>query len=68
MKESKPYWRDNMAYSMEPYIICLHFPNMYICHNTPDKDTLMLNHYLSEALFSKAHNKWATPMSVGFYI
>ena len=28
MKEAKPYWYSNMAYSMEPYSICPHFPQL----------------------------------------
>ena len=28
MKETKPYWYHNPAYLMEPYFVCLHFPNL----------------------------------------
>ena len=28
MKGTRPYWYHNMAYSMEPYFVCLHFPNL----------------------------------------
>ena len=28
MKETKSYWYHNMAYSMEPYCVCLHFSNL----------------------------------------
>ena len=30
MKETKPYWYHNTAFSMEPYFACLHFPNLLI--------------------------------------
>ena len=32
MKETKPYWYADMAYSMEPYFVCLHFPNLLKAH------------------------------------
>ena len=28
MKETKPYWYHNTAYSMEPYFVYLHFHNL----------------------------------------
>ena len=28
MKETKPYLHRNTAYSIEPYFVCLHFPNL----------------------------------------
>ena len=28
MKETKLYWYHNTAYSMDPYFVCLHFPNV----------------------------------------
>ena len=28
MKETKPYWYHNTAYSMEPYFVYLDFPNL----------------------------------------
>ena len=28
MKETKLYWYHNTAYSMKPYIVYLHFPNL----------------------------------------
>ena len=28
MKETKPYWYHNTAYSMEPYFVRLDFPNL----------------------------------------
>ena len=37
MKETKLYWYHNSAYSMEPYFICLYFPNLI-----RDKDSIFL--------------------------
>ena len=28
MKETKPYWYHKTAYSMEPYFVCIDFPNL----------------------------------------
>ena len=28
MKGTKPSWYHNTAYTMEPYFVCLHFPNL----------------------------------------
>ena len=28
MKETKPYWYHDMAYSMEPFFVSLDFPNL----------------------------------------
>ena len=28
MKETKSFWYHNTAYSMEPYFVCLDFPNL----------------------------------------
>ena len=28
MKETRPYWYHNIAYSMETYFVSLHFPNL----------------------------------------
>ena len=29
MKETKPYWYHNTAYSIKPCFVCLDFPNLY---------------------------------------
>ena len=37
MKETKPYWYHNTAYSRAPYFICCHFPNLFrIVSNSSD--------------------------------
>ena len=28
MKETKPYWYDNKAYTIDPYFVCLDLPNL----------------------------------------
>ena len=28
MKETKPYWYPDTGYSMTPFFICIHFPNL----------------------------------------
>ena len=33
MKEAKPYWFHNMAYSMEPYFVYIDFPNLIIVNS-----------------------------------
>ena len=37
MKETKPYWYHNTAYSLEPYFVSLDFPNLFICYIYPAK-------------------------------
>ena len=34
MKETKPYWYHGMAYSLEPYFVCLDFPNLIMMGQT----------------------------------
>ena len=39
MKGINPYWYPNAAYSMGPYFICLHFPNLFMICLRPSEVT-----------------------------
>ena len=50
MKETKPYWYADMAYSMEPYFVCLHFPNLLKAHtHLADVQTANAKHWMIPA-------------------
>ena len=41
MKETIPYWYYNTAYSMEPYFVCIDFPNQVKYISSIDKTAVV---------------------------
>ena len=56
MKETKPYWYHNMAYSIEPYFVSLDFPNLFnTCTNSSNfpRHSPVVNTYIEHVHYVK---------------